>query len=313
MSATVETLERRAEVLGAIRAFFRARGFLEVETPAIVPCPGLDVHLRPFEVGGAGWLATSPEFQMKRLLARGATKVFQIAKAFRREEVGAHHEREFTMLEWYRGPGAMRDVIADTEALVNHVAQVAGGPDGRLHAGGPIDSDGAAAVGALNTALPWRRLTVRDAFAAWAPEVDIDDPTTDDAFFEALVERIEPALETRPTFLTHWPARMASLARLDPDDARVAERFEAYVGGLELCNGFGELTDPVEQRARFEADLAARRQAGLETPPLDERFLKELGLCPPAAGNALGVDRLVMLALGKTHIAEVLAFPQSDL
>lgn len=304
MAATAATLRERARLLAELRRFFVAREFVEVETPSIVPCPGLDVHLVPFEVPGAGWLPTSPELQMKRLLARGLPQVFQLARAFRREEEGAHHEREFTLLEWYRGPGAMAEVMADTEALVAHLARACGG-----------ERDGCVLVGEVDVTLPWPRVTVRALFERHAPDVDPDDPAQDDAYFLALVERIEPAIAAtkRATFVTGWPARMASLARLDPDDPSVAERFEAYVGGLELCNGFGELVDPVEQRARFEADQAERRRRGLAVPPIDERFLEDLAACPPAAGNALGVDRLLMLLLGHERLEDVLAFARSDL
>lgn len=301
----LERLRARAAILRALRGHLDAADYLEVETPLAVPCPGLDVHLAALEVRGLGaprWLATSPEYQMKRLLVEGLPRIYQIGKCFRRGELGRHHEPEFTMLELYRAHAGAEEVMADTEALVAHAA--------RAVLGGTVLPSG------VDVAPPWERITVEDAFRAHAG-VDVHDILPDEArFFELLIDRVEPALEARraPVFLVRWPASMASLARLCPDDARWADRFEAYVGGLELCNGFGELTDPVEQRARFERDLAKRREAGLDVYPLDERFLEALARgMPPSGGNAIGVDRLVMAITGAAHIEEVLAFPQAHL
>lgn len=301
----LDLLRARAEVLRALRDELDARGFLEVETPLCVPCPGLDVHLAALEVKGLGaprWLATSPEYQMKRLLCAGLPRIYQISRCFRRGERGRHHEPEFTMLELYRAEAGAEEVMADTEALVAAAA--------RRVLGGTVLPSGA------DVAPPWERLTVEDAFRAHAG-VEVHEVLPDETrFFELLIDRVEPALAARaaPVFLVRWPASMASLARLCPDDPRWADRFEAYVDGLELCNGFGELTDPVEQRARFERDLATRRAAGLDVYPIDERFLEalEAGM-PESGGNAIGVDRLVMAITGAAHIEDVLAFPQSRL
>jgi lysyl-tRNA synthetase class 2 len=299
-------LAMRARAMRAVRDFFEERGFLEVDTPAIVPSPGLDLHLDAFAVDdGAGYLITSPEYQMKRLLTGGVPRCFQIARCFRRGEVGRRHNPEFTMLEWYRAFAGVEEVIADTEALVRHVA-------GALDAGEALSVEGAR----VDLAAPFERLAVADAFARFAgvaPDAAIAMASSDeDRFFRLLVDAVEPALERspRPVFLVDYPAPFASLARLKRDDPRVAERFELYVAGVELCNGFGELTDPGEQRARLERDQAERRRLGKAVYPIDERFLAALeeGM-PPSAGNALGLDRLIAVCLGSDRIGDVQSFP----
>jgi lysyl-tRNA synthetase class 2 len=276
----------------------------------VVPSPGLDVHLDALAVhtsAGERYLITSPEYQMKRLLAGGLERIYQLAKCFRNDEVGQRHQPEFTMLEWYRAYAGVDEVMADTEQLVAAVATAISG-EAVLHtAAGPVD-----------VAPPWPRLTVREAFARFA-QVDVfallQEADGEETFYRLLVERVEPALsELGALFLCEYPASMASLARKKPNDPRVAERFEAYVAGVELCNGFGELTDPIEQRARLLADQAERAQRGLPVYPIDERFMAALEQgVPPSGGNALGLDRLVMLALGAAHIEDVTAVPASRL
>ncbi|MCC6557227.1 MAG: EF-P lysine aminoacylase GenX [Polyangiaceae bacterium] len=300
-------LARRAAAMATIRALFAERGFLEVETPALVPSPGLDLHLDAVAVDGAGarFLITSPEYQMKRLLSGGVPRCFQLARCFRRGEIGSRHNPEFTMLEWYRAFAGVEEVMADTEAVVRGVAAALG-------AGGTVRVGGAAI--ALDGGF--ERLTVGDAFARYAGvpagEAISLASRDEERFFRILVDEVEPGLarEARPVFLVDYPAPFASLARLKPGDPSVCERFELYVGGLELCNGFGELTDPVEQRARLERDQAERARLGKPVYPIDERFLSALeeGM-PPSAGNALGVDRLIALCLGAGAIADALAFP----
>jgi lysyl-tRNA synthetase class 2 len=300
-------LHQRSAALAAIRGWLAGERFIEVETPLAVPSPGLEVHLAALEVHGAGdrrYLHTSPEYHMKRLLAAGANRIYSLGKVFRQEELGARHEPEFTMLEWYRAFEDAGAMMRDTERLAAHVAQallgttVVPGVTGR----GPIE-----------LAPPWERLSVREAFERYAG-VSADSLVHDEAqFFHVLATRVEPELgRGKPTFLTRYPAPMAALARLCDDDPTVAERFEAYVDGVELCNAFYELTDPVEQRARFVADQATRRATGKPPYPIDEKLLAalETGL-PPCAGNALGVDRLLMLVLGKRRIEDILAFSQN--
>jgi lysyl-tRNA synthetase class 2 len=294
-----EALWARAAILDRVRAWFTERDFLHVETPCAVPSPGLDVHLSALEVGGLRaprWLATSPEYQMKRLLVAGHPRIFQIGRAFRADESGHLHQPEFAMLEWYRAFAGASDVMRDTEALVASLATK---------------------TTSLDVATPWERLTVADAFdrhAGIALETVLPD---EERFFSILVDRIEPKLGLdRPVFLTEWPASMASLARVVPGSrgTMVADRFEAYVNGIELCNGFGELTDPVEQRRRLEHDQRERARLGLPVYPIDERFLAALdeGM-PPSGGNALGLDRLVMLLLGARDVRDVIAFPDDRL
>ena len=304
----IEHLRARAEIVRATRDFFDERAFIEVETPLAVPSPGLDLHLDAFDVRGAAeprFLITSPEYQMKRLLAGGLPRIYQIARCFRRGEHGGLHQPEFTMLEWYRAFAGSEEVMRDTELLVAHVAAEA--------------LDGATVIPArgepVDVTPPWERITVREAFARFA-HTQMDALLGDEeVFWRTWIERVEPRLGIgAPVFVMRWPAQMASLARLCDDDPSVADRFEAYVSGVELCNGFGELVDAGEQRARLERDQRARAAQNKPVYPIDERFLAALeeGL-PPSGGNALGLDRLVMLLLGVTDIEDVLAIPASRL
>jgi lysyl-tRNA synthetase class 2 len=301
-------LEQRAAILRAVRSFFDARGFLEVETPVVVPSPGLDLHLDAFALANSPsprFLATSPEYHMKRLLAGGLERIYQIGHCFRRGEEGARHQPEFTMLEWYRAFAGSSEVMQDTEELVAHTAHVVLGTT-RLRS-----RDGAT----IELEPPWERLTVDEAWIRYAG-VRVDEVLPDeDRFFLLFAERVEPQLgRERPTFLTEWPASMASLARLLPDRRDRADRFEAFVDGLELCNGFGELVDAAEQRARLERDREVRTARGLPVYPIDERFLAALeeGI-PPSGGNALGFDRLVMLLTGARTIDDVVTFSNARL
>ena len=297
--AVLQVLALRAVLLGSIRRFFEEREFLEVETPAIVPCPGLDVHLAAFEVRApkgepVGWLATSPEYQMKRLLSAGAERIFQLCRSYRAEEHGRHHEREFTMLEWYRANATSDDVIRDTEELVAFVASALDQPAPELQP-------------------PWQRLTVDEALQFHANEALDTLVQDEEQFFRVWVEEVQPRLgNERPIIVTDWPSSMASLARLKPSG--MADRFEVFFRGVELCNGFGELTDATEQRRRFQRDQAERRAAGAPIYPIDERFLDDLerGM-PESGGNALGVDRLLMLLLGADSIQAVMPFPEEGL
>jgi elongation factor P--(R)-beta-lysine ligase len=319
-----DNLVGRARAMRALRGFFEQRGFVEVDTPLLVKAPALEIHLTAIEADD-GWLITSPEFQMKRLLAGGLERIVQVCKCFRAEERGAHHEREFTMVEWYRAWAGLDDILRDTEELIAHVAMAVRGEPTVEVGGRVLRVDGA-----------WERFTVAEAMERFAGvRVRGDEPVEelaeavdaagidrgaasawDDVFFSAFVERVEPAIAAidRPVFLTDWPVKLAALARRKPGNPSVVERFEAYIGGIELANAFGELTDPVEQRARFLDDVATRAARGRPQYPLDERLLAALteGL-PPCAGIALGVDRLVMLVLGAPHIRDVLAFATDEL
>ncbi|MDH3201828.1 MAG: EF-P lysine aminoacylase EpmA [Myxococcales bacterium] len=296
----LDILKLRARLLRSIRRFFEERGFMEVEAPNIVPSPGLDLHLSAFEVNdprGArvGWLATSPEYQMKRLLVSGAERIFQVAKSYRADEKSALHEREFTMLEWYRAHATSESIMGDTEDLIQHLTEKGDYPLFRGVKG------------------PWPRYAVEDVLREHGG-VELDALTGDDeAFFRIWVDQVQPRLGSDgPVFVTDWPASMASLARLKPNG--MADRFEAFLKGIELCNGFGELTDADEQRQRLLRDQADRRATGKPVYPVDERFLQALeeGM-PESGGNALGVDRLLMLLVGADSIQAVMPFPEDRL
>lgn len=298
-----KNLRLRHQASRAVRRYFDEADFVEVETPLIVPSPGLDLHLDAFEVPYGDerrYLITSPEYQMKRVLAGGLTRIYQLARCFRKGEVGARHEPEFTLIEWYRAFAGSSDVMSDTENLVAFVA--------KSTLGTTILPCG------VDVAPPWPRRRVADVFEEFA-KVTVESVLPDEErFFRLYVDEVEPRLGNDPFFLTHWPASMASLARLWPDDPGVADRFEAYIGGLEISNGFGELVDAEEQRRRLVRDQKERTQEGLPAYPIDERFLGALEeSIPPSGGNALGFDRLVMLLSGASHIEDVLALPHRRL
>jgi elongation factor P--(R)-beta-lysine ligase len=304
----MKRLRERARVCKDVRRFFDARGFLEVQTPVLVPSPGLELHLSAFEVSvvdasAPRWLVTSPEYQMKRLLASGWERIYQIGPCFRRGEAGPRHNPEFTMLEWYRAHAGIEDVMRDAEQLVATVT------------GGSVRLDDRV----VNVRPPLERITVCEAFARfadWHEDQTLEAAAKEeDRYFRAMVEKVEPALERidHGVLLVDFPATQASLARKKPSDPRFAERFELYVAGVELCNGFGELVDPVEQRMRLERDQADRETRGLPSYPIDERFLDALANVPPSGGNALGVDRLVALTTGTREIAHVMAFSADEL
>lgn len=324
LAARLPFLRRRAALTRDTRGFFMGRGYTEVETPYAVPAPGEEVHLRAFATRFEApdgdiqplWLHTSPEFAMKRLLVAGAGPIFQLARVWRNGEASMLHAPEFTMLEWYRPGAGMAGLMDETEAYLRAVLP-------------PI----ATCRGISCDLARFERLTVTEAFARYA-EADLlgtagdadglaasagvrlrSGESWEDLFFRLLLERIEPHLgRVNPTFLTHWPAAQAALARRDPADPRVAERFELFVCGIELANAFVELTDAAEQRARFEADRARRHANGGVDWPMDEDFLAALehGM-PSSAGIALGFDRLAMIASGADRIEQVLWLPSVGL
>ncbi len=304
-------LELRAAVTATVRKFFAARGYLEVETPILVPSPGMDLHLDAFEVAGGStgrpaYLATSPEYQMKRLLAEGLERIVQITRCFRRGEAGARHNPEFTMVEWYRAGAGYEELMGETEELVRAVAVE--------HRGGKL----AAGAAEIDATRPFARLGVIEAFARHGvgrEETLRLAASDEDAYFRLLVERIEPELARRgeAVLLCDFPASQASLARKKPGDPALCERFELLLGDVELCNGFGELVDPAEQRARFEDDQRRRAALGKPVYPIDEKFLAAMATLPPCAGNALGLDRLVAAVAGVSHIGCIMAFPAEEL
>ena len=313
MSGPIERVRQRARLLASIRAFFAARGVLEVTTPVLAAGVGTDPAIEPFVTRYQGpggertcYLQTSPEFHMKRLLAAGSGDIYQIMPVFRQGEVGRRHNPEFQLLEWYR-------LGFDHHRLMEEVAEL-------------VDQ-------ALERTLPVEKCTYRELFQehfGWDPltaepaqmeasarrhGLQVAGSMTKDQWLDLLMATVvEPTLgHGRLCFVHGYPASQAALARLDPQDPRLACRFELYLEGVELANGFHELADADEQRARFEADNAARRAAGQEELPLDERFLQALasGL-PDCAGVALGLDRLLMLRLGASDLAQVLSFAFFD-
>ena len=317
-------LRKRAKIIAGIRRFFDKKGFVEVETPLMVPQPGMEPHLEAFQTTyemRQFYLHTSPEYAMKRLLAAGFERIYQICKVFRHEPVGRMHMPEFTMLEWYRAYADYTDIMVDTEYLI---------------AGLATDLYGESVVRtgqyAVDLTPPWERISVREAMLRYAgiradpysetaafirqaghSTVDKDDPP-DVAFFKVFLDRVEPHLGVqKPAILYDYPAPMAALAKRKYDAPDLAERFEVYIAGVELCNAFTELNDPDEQRQRLEEEIAQRVREGNPAYPIDECFLSalEYGM-PPSGGIALGVDRLIMLLTGASSIGEVMAFPMSD-
>jgi lysyl-tRNA synthetase class 2 len=288
-------------MIRAIRRFFLDQDFLEIETPLRIPAPAPESHIEPV-TSGEWFLQTSPELCMKRLLAAGYPKIFQICKCFRAGERGARHLPEFTMLEWYRAGTDYRTLMDDCESLIACVAA-------QLGLGGFISRQG----GKIGLTPPWERLTVREAFSRYTG-VSVEEALISDRFDEIMACTIEPHLgRERPVFLYEYPATLGALARLKADDREVAERFELYIAGLELANAFSELTDPVEQRRRFEEASRERRLKNCRPYPLPERFLTSLSRMPPSAGIALGMDRLAMILTDQTTIDAVVAFTPESL
>jgi lysyl-tRNA synthetase class 2 len=320
----------RGRILSALREWFRRRGFLEVETPALQVSPGNETHLHAFAtelVTPAGeriprYLHTSPEFACKKLLAAGEPKIFALARVFRNRERGPLHHPEFTMLEWYRTNERYEALMEDCSAILVEAAKAAGCAQLRWRdrAADPFAQperlavadafERFAGIDLMATLQPG--IADRDAFAAAARAAGIrvaSDDTWSDVFSRVLVERIEPRLGIgRPMLLDLYPWPEAALAR-PAANSLLAQRFELYACGVELANGFGELTDPAEQRARFEASMREKERRYGERYPLDPDFLAALAGMPPASGIALGLDRLVMLATGASRIEQVLWAP----
>jgi len=320
----------RSAITKAVRAWFDEQGFSEVETAILQISPGNETHLhapRTELTGGDGaratrYLRTSPEFAAKKLLAAGETKIFEFARVFRDRERGDLHLPEFTMLEWYRADASYDAVMADTIVVIAHAAQATG--IGRFSFRGR-EADPFAEPELLTVAAAFERFaeidllaTIRNgvgdrlALAAAAnTRVRVtDDDTWSDIFSKVLVEHVEPNLgQGRLTVLFEYPAPEAALARTKSADPHVAERFEVYACGVELANGFGELTDASEQRRRFAADMDEKERRYGERYPLDEDFLAAVATMPPASGVALGFDRLVMLASGALRVDQVVWTP----
>jgi lysyl-tRNA synthetase class 2 len=292
MLPLAERLRLRDLVLRRLRLWFHERGYVEVETPQRVVCPGIDAHVDAIPAGEGRYLATSPELEMKQLLAAGLPRVVQVARAFRADERGERHSAEFTLLEWYAAGEDYRDLMASTEELVAAAAAV-------------LEGEGIATRLAA-WPRPFPRLGVDEAFerwAGWRPSRGFDE----ERFFEDFVTKVDaPLANLGAVYLVDWPAPAGALARRSAADPAVCERVELVLDGVEICNGFSELTDAGEQRERFERDNAERVRRGKNPYPLDLRFLAALqaGL-PACAGNALGVDRLLLALTGCRRLADV--------
>jgi lysyl-tRNA synthetase class 2 len=322
----IHFLQARERVIDSVRGFFKQRGYLEVDTPALQIAPCMEPHIQAFKteyVAPDGkqkqkfYLHTSPEFAMKKLLVAGLPKIFQLAKVFRNNEGSRWHSPEFTMLEWYQSGLSYGGMMQETLDLLR-----AASPQGAYRRGDmTCDPRKAAEI-----------ITVVDAVKKYA-DVDIADHLNnldhiraqakrigvhvskkddwDNALLKILMDKVEPHLgQGHPTIICDYPVSMAALSRPKPSDPRFAERFELYVCGIELANAFGELTDAAEQRRRFHHDVMLRKKIYGDSYPVDEDFLRaiEYGL-PECTGNALGIDRLVMLATGAQSIEQVQAAP----
>lgn len=291
----------RARILTEIRRFFTEGGYLEVETPLRIPAPAPESHIDPVP-SGQWFLQTSPELCMKRLVAAGYERVFQISRCWRDGERGNMHLPEFTMLEWYRAGTDYRGLMNECEELVGAVAAAVG-------KGEVLNIKGRN----IRLGAPWERLSVAEAFERHCNRT-MEEALANDTFDESMVNDIEPRLGfATPTFICDYPADRGALARLKQDEPSRAERFELYIAGVELANAFSELTDPVEQRSRFEQEKRFRESRGKSPIALPEPFLAELHHLPPTAGIALGIDRLVMLLLDLESIDDVVAFTPEEL
>ena len=294
-------LKLRARIIQAVRGYFAAQDYLEIETPCRIPAPAPEAHIDA-EISGGWFLQTSPELCMKQLLAAGYPRIFQVCRCFRKKERGRTHLPEFTILEWYSAGDDYFGMMKQCENLVGFVAQTVNRKNFLVYQGERID-----------LRPPWDRLTVADAFDRFAP-MSMETALIQDLFDEIMTGDIEPHLgREKPLFLYDYPASRGALARLKKSNPAVAQRFELYMSGLELCNAFTELNDSSEQRKRFEAEQQLRRQWGKKLYPLPENFLNSLDDMPDACGNALGIDRLVMLFADTTRIDDVVAFTTEEL
>jgi len=311
-SASIDTLQKRGQVMTDIRQFFQAKQVLEVETPALSQATVTDVHLHTFETEFVGpgfaqgqrlYLQTSPEFHMKRLLCAGSGAIFQISKSFRNEESGRYHNPEFTMLEWYQPNYDHKDLIAEVDELLRKILST---PASDIQTYQQIFIDHIGLDPLASDIEQIRQVALR---------YDLGDFVASESNKDTLLQClfcfvIEPKIGLeKPIAIYNFPASQAALAQIESNDERVARRFEFYYQGIELANGFHELQDASEQLSRFEQDNANRLKEGLSAQPIDHKLINALehGL-PNCAGVALGIDRLIMLALNKRHINEVISF-----
>lgn len=301
LSGKAGALRLRSRLMQAVRSFFLDQDFIEIETPCRIPAPAPESHIDATP-SGPWYLQTSPELCMKRLLAAGYPKIFQVCRCFRERERGRRHLPEFSMLEWYRAHADYNTLMEDCEGLLRFVCRELTGDESFSYQGEPVKLAG-----------PWPRLSVNEAFLRYA-EVPAGQALKDGSFNELMAFSIEPRLgRLSPVFLCDYPVELGALARAKGSDPLVAERFELYISGIELVNAFSELVDPVEQTARFEKESACRAAAGKAVYPFPQKFIDCLGSMPPSAGAALGLDRVIMLFADEAEIDNVVAFTPEDL
>ncbi len=294
-------LQQRARILRGIRQFFVEKDYLEVETPHRIPTPAPESHIDAVR-SDTWFLHTSPELCMKRIIAAGHERIFQICRCWREKERGSLHLPEFSLLEWYRAGGDYHSLMEECEGLIPFVAQALGLENRIVFRDREID-----------LSKPWERISVNESFKRYS-RISMARALDQNLFDEVMVQEIEPNLgANRPTFIYDYPAQRGALARLKLEDPKVAERFELYIGGLELANGFSELVNPTEQRERFRTENKNREFFGKPAYSMPEKFLAELDNMPPSSGIALGVDRLVMVLLDVGTIDEVVAFTPEEL
>ena len=300
-SAINRNLKIRARTVQAVRDFFIGKDYLEIETPCRIPAPAPEEHIDA-EISGNWYLQTSPELCMKRLLAAGYPRIFQICKCFRRNERGRKHLPELTMLEWYASGIDYFDMMDQTEDLVCFVAE-------NINFGNHLVYQ----VNKIDLKKPWLKISVEQAFEKFA-STTLERALSEGLFDELMTSEIEPNLgRKKPVFLYDYPASFTPLAMTKPDNPSLGQRFELYIAGLELCNAFTELNNSEEQRKKFEIEQNKRQDLGKTVYPMPEKFLKSLKSMPAASGNALGIDRLVMLFVDTTKIDDVVAFTPEEL
>jgi len=300
-SAINRNLKIRARTVQAVRDFFIGKDYLEIETPCRIPAPAPEEHIDA-QISGNWYLQTSPELCMKRLLAAGYPRIFQICKCFRQNERGSKHLPELTMLEWYTSETDYFDMMAQTEDLLGYVAENINSVNYLFYQGNKIDLK-----------KPWQKISVAEAFEKFT-STTLERALSEDLFDELIISEIEPNLGRKsPVFLYDYPASFAPLAMAKPENPSLAQRFELYIAGLELCNAFTELNDSKEQRKKFEIEQNKRHSLGKRAYPMPEKFLESLKFMPAASGNALGIDRLVMLFADTTKIDDVVAFTPEEL
>ena len=301
LASRQKALQQRARLIQAMRRFFIEQGYLEVETPHRIPAPAPESHIDAV-VSGPWFLHTSPELCMKRMLAAGYERIFQICRCWREGERGSKHIPEFTLLEWYRSGCDYLGLMEECEELIQTIASAIGLGKKFIYREHEVD-----------LAKPWEKISVEEAFRCYS-QISMAKALERNLFDEIMVRDIEPRLGIgKPTFIYDYPAQRRAMARLKQEDQAVSERFELYIGGLELANAFSELINAEEQRSHFLQENANRKSLGKPTYSIPEKFLTELDNMSPSAGIALGVDRLVMVLLNIATIDEVVSFTPEEL